>query len=277
MKKLLLFFLNIILLICAVGCNQNVDDDECIEEGLKEIIFGQSLDGDYLPQPTDYDSIKDKILNDRLSLYLFEPNLDSVSYVCGYSNEYNYTMNYDVEDIVWKKYTDEEDILNKYRGLENVFTYVLIDGTITYDLYNHAKLNYPVCYIRNMYEWKKDNPFLKNIDTYFLVTKSVPFIEEYTKSAGFNKYPLVINYYDLNDIKPIIEENGEKYLKLPIKTEYYENDELKVNFHSLNFMYSDLQELMIDMNNEYEIDDEGYKRYYKYIKYEDLILSLRKN
>lgn len=277
MKKLLLSFLNIILLICAVGCNQNVDDDECIEEGLKEIIFGQSLDGDYLPQPTDYDSIKDKILNDRLSLYLFEPNLDSVSYVCGYSNEYNYTMNYDVEDIVWKKYTDEEDILNKYRGLENVFTYVLIDGTITYDLYNHAKLNYPVCYIRNMYEWKKDNPFLKNIDTYFLVTKSVPFIEEYTKSAGFNKYPLVINYYDLNDIKPIIEENGEKYLKLPIKTEYYENDELKVNFHSLNFMYSDLQELMIDMNNEYEIDDEGYKRYYKYIKYENLILRLRKN
>ncbi len=275
MKKLLLSFLNIILLICAVGCNQNVVDDDCIEEGLKEIIFGHSLDGDYLPQPTDFDSIKYEILNDKLSLYLFEPNLDSVSYVCGYSNEYNYTMYYDVEDIVWKKYTDEEDILNKYRGLENVFTYVLIDGTITYDLYNHVKLNYPVCYIRNIYEWKKDNPFLKNIDTYFLVTKSVPFIEEYTKSAGFNKYPLVINYYDLNDIKPIIEENGEKYLKLPIKTEYYENDELKVNFHSLNFMYSDLRELMIDMNNEYEIDDEGYKRYYKYIKYEDLILRLK--
>lgn len=277
MKKLLLSFLNIILLICAVGCNQNVDDDECIEEGLKEIIFGQSLEKYVFPQPTDYDSIKDKILNDRLSLYLFEPNLDNVSYVCGYSNEYNYTMNYDVEDIVWKKYTDEEDILNKYRGLENVFTYVLIDGTITYDLYNHAKLNYPVCYIRNIYEWKKDNPFLKNIDTYFLVTNSVPFIEEYTKSAGFNKYPLIINHYHLSDIKPIIEENGEKYLKLPIKTEYYENDELKVNFHSLNFMYSDLKELMIDMNNEYEIDDEGYKRYYKYIKYEDLIFRLRKN
>lgn len=277
MKKLLLCFLNIILLICAVGCNQNVVDNECIEEGLKEIIFAQSLEKYVYPAPTDYDSIKNEILNDRLSLYLFEPNLDNVSYVCGYSNEYNYTMNYDVEDIVWKKYTYEEDILNKYRGLENVFTYVLIDGTITYDLYNDVELNYPVCYIRNMYEWKKDNPFLKNIDTYFLVTKSVPFIEEYTKSAGFNKYPLVINYYDLNDIKPIIEENGKKYLKLPIKTEYYENDELKVNFHSLDFMYSDLQELMIDMNNEYEIDDEGYKRYYKYIKYEDLILRLRKN
>lgn len=277
MKKLLLCFLNIILLICAVGCNQIVVDDECIEEGLKEIIFAQSLEKYVFPAPTDYDSIKDKILNDRLSLYLFEPNLDSVSYVCGYSNEYNYTMYYDVEDIVWKKYTYEEDILNKYRGLENVFTYVLIDGTITYDLYNDVELNYPVCYIRNIYEWKKENPFPKNIDTYFLITDSVPFIEEYTKSAGFNKYPLIINYYNLSDIKPIIEENGEKYLKLPIKTEYYENDELKVNFHSLNFMYSDLKELMIDMNNEYEIDDEGYKRYYKYIKYEDLILRLRKN
>lgn len=274
MKKIFLVFMSLMFIMCLVGCGENqtnADVDLSEINIIKDVISSLNNNGEDTTIP-DW-NLENKIFaskSNKLMMYNFTPNIDTIEYIAGYYKEIKDPNEIDLNEIQWYNFDTINEINKEYNDFSLAYVFLVIEGKLIKNYSNNEIINKNAKYfykIENIDNFKQPTIY----DNNFIWALSMPKLEQIKNEYKVDYYPITCNRKDdISKFYQLINESGEDYIQLIIGRENITtNQYVDYTIDEFGEYYNYISEIM-KKNEAYNELKNEFKIYFVLISVSDL-------
>ena len=274
MKRVILVFMSLMFIMCLVGCGENqtnADVDLSEINIIKDVISSLNNNGEDTTIP-DW-NLENKIFaskSNKLMMYNFTPNIDTIEYIAGYYKEIKDPNEIDLNEIQWYNFDTINEINKEYNDFSLAYVFLVIEGKLIKNYSNNEIINKNAKYfykIENIDNFKQPTIY----DNNFIWALSMPKLEQIKNEYKVDYYPITCNRKDdISKFYQLINESGEDYIQLIIGRENITtNQYVDYTIDEFGEYYNYISEIM-KKNEAYNELKNEFKIYFVLISVSDL-------
>lgn len=274
MKRVFLVFMSLMFIMCLAGCGENqtnADVDLSEINIIKDVISSLNNNGEDTTIP-DW-NLENKIFaskSNKLMMYNFTPNIDTIEYIAGYYKEIKDPNEIDLNEIQWYNFDTINEINKEYNDFSLAYVFLVIEGKLIKNYSNNEIINKNAKYfykIENIDNFKQPTIY----DNNFIWALSMPKLEQIKNEYKVDYYPITCNRKDdISKFYQLINESGEDYIQLIIGRENITtNQYVDYTIDEFGEYYNYISEIM-KKNEAYNELKNEFKIYFVLISVSDL-------